>query len=90
MGVEPCTVTIHISGIIHHKDGNQPTSRSSYSILGHRDKGCFKQLQRKIFKCVHYCSVHISQILEVTYMSANVGTDEDNVLHLYSGIVCNH
>lgn len=64
--VKPCAVTMQISVTICQEDGNKPTSRSNYSILGRIEKGCFKQLQRQFFKCVHCCSVHISQKLEVT------------------------
>ena len=60
------TVIVEISVLVPSKDGNQSTSRSSYTTLSHRPREPFVLPQGHLFSHIHCCSIHDSQELETT------------------------
>ena len=52
VGVQTCTGTMKIRVVIPQEDGNQSTSRSSYTTIGHIPKGCFILQKRHLLSHV--------------------------------------
>ena len=89
-GLQACTVTLDIKMTVSQKIGNRSTSRSSYSTPGHIPKGCPILPQGRLLNSVHNCFAHNSQKLERTQMYLNRRMDEENVVHLHSGILLSY
>ena len=79
VGVQTCTATVEISMAVPQEDGNQSTSRSSYTTHRHIAKACFILPQRYLFSHVHCCFVHNSEKMETASLNVPQQKNEENI-----------
>lgn len=81
--------------MVNKEAGNESTSKSIYTTLGHIPKGVYILLQRHLLTHVHWCLSIIAEIknsidVGITWysiMSTNRWTDNDSVEHLNNEIL---
>ena len=66
VGIQTCTAILEISIVVSQKFGNQYTSRSSDTTLGHIPKGYSIIPQGHLLNCVQSSIIHNIQNLETT------------------------
>lgn len=78
-GEQTCTATVTVI----EEEGNQSTSRYSYTTLEHTPKNCVILSQAHLLNHVHGSSIHKNEKIEIKYVHQNRGIIF-NVAYLYS------
>jgi hypothetical protein len=91
VGLQVVATTLEIRFVVPQKIGCSTTRISSNTLLGIYSEDaptCNKDTCSTTH--AHSSLIYISQNVEITSTSLNIGMDTENMVHLYNGVLCSY